>query len=135
MEITKSDKYRVTKQRNVILDVVKDSCDHPTASQIADKVALKDASIGQATVYRALEFLVANGYIIKIKTDSQEVRYDGLIDKHLHLICSKCGQIDDISYSNVNLDSTDLEESGFEPDFNYLQIYGVCKKCKLSHNQ
>ena len=43
---------RNTRQKYVVLKVIKESIDHPTIAEICKMVERVDDSIGQATVYR-----------------------------------------------------------------------------------
>ena len=57
---------KYSRQRNIILDIVKNSYDHPTAETVY-KLARKELpSIGIATVYRNLNQLVDSGEVIRI---------------------------------------------------------------------
>ncbi len=121
--------HRNTKQRQIILDELRKVFSHPTAREIHIIVKKKMPEIGFATVYRNLEFLEKQGEIIKLKTKDKEARYDGESKPHLHLICSKCGEVFDVDDFEVSLQSKQIEKLEFKTDLNCLEINGTCKNC------
>ncbi|MBU1018941.1 MAG: transcriptional repressor [Patescibacteria group bacterium] len=129
----KGTKYRLTKQRQIILEEICKVCCHPTAEDVFKLVRKRLPDIGVATVYRNLDFLEKNGYIIRLKSlcgCSGKARYDGNCNGHIHLICTCCGEVCDIfDCKKFNIKSKELEKSGFNPDLNHLEIPGLCKKC------
>ena len=52
---------RLTPQRRAVLDVLEAARDHPTASDVYDRVRLHAPGIGAATVYRTLQQLAEDG--------------------------------------------------------------------------
>jgi Fur family transcriptional regulator, peroxide stress response regulator len=58
--------------------------------------------ISTATVYKVLDALVENHIIRRVKTDSDVMRYDGIMDKHHHLYCAQTDRIED--YADEDLD-------------------------------
>ena len=51
---------RNTRQRQLVLDVVRGRRDHPTAEQIYQSVREQDAHVSRGTVYRNLNLLCDN---------------------------------------------------------------------------
>jgi len=123
------DNIRITKQRKLILDELRNVHTHPTAKELHKLVLKKNPKIGLATIYRTLDFLEENDLVIKINSNNKEARYDGQIEKHCHLICSSCGKIFDIFDSNLIIKSKELSELEFKPKLEYLEIRGLCKEC------
>ena len=63
---------------------------HPTAEYIIEHIRKNDPNIGSGTVYKVLETLVENKLIIKVKTEKDVMRYDGILENHHHLYCIQC---------------------------------------------
>ncbi|OIP79895.1 transcriptional repressor [Candidatus Peregrinibacteria bacterium CG22_combo_CG10-13_8_21_14_all_44_10] len=123
-------KYRLTNQRQILLEEIQKVHTHPTAEEVYEIVRKRIPNVSFATVYRNLDFLSQNGFIIKLHTKDKKTRYDGYSDPHLHLCCKKCGYVVDIFDCKCKLSaSEDLEETGFSPDLSCLEIPGLCKKC------
>ena len=123
-------KERNTKQKQIILEVLKNDKTHPTIKEIYNKVNKIDSNIGQATIYRNINKLVADGEILKIKIDNNLDRYDGNISNHLHFLCNKCLKIYDIFETNDSFINS--IENKYNLKINNSEIYleGICSSCK-----
>ena len=120
---------RSSKQRDAILQVVKDACDHPTADVIYERVKEQFPNISLGTVYRNLAALCESGEILSINVGDGQEHYDGDNKTHLHLHCKTCGSINDLSLDFDPL-SEMAEETGFKPETSVYLLCGTCKKCK-----
>lgn len=93
---------KVTPQRMSILEAVYHFKDHPTADHIIEYIRQKHPNIATGTVYKVLDTLVSTGLIKKVNTDRDVMRYDGVMDAHHHLYCTKSDLITD--YTDKELD-------------------------------
>lgn len=124
---------KITPQRVVILEAIYKLNNHPTADNIIENIRESHPNIATGTVYKVLETLVENGLIRKVKTDKDIMRYDGIIENHHHLYCSKCDLIED--YIDEDLDNLlknhfkDKNIKGFKIEDIVLQIRGAFDKC------
>ena len=66
---------RYSKQRELILNVLKERKDHPTAEMLYNDIIKIMPTIGIATVYRNLAALYESGQILKIETKQGEVEH------------------------------------------------------------
>jgi len=87
---------RSSKQRELILEIVKGSQAHPTAEDIYAEARKRMPHISLGTVYRNLRQLVTNGNIRSVRFGSEADRFDGMIDAHEHFVCTNCGAVSDI---------------------------------------
>ena len=125
---------KVTPQRLAILEAIIKLNNHPTADNIIDYIRNNHPNIATATVYKVLDALVANGLIIKVKTEKDVMRYDAVMERHHHLYCSESDRIEDF----VDTELTDMIEkyfekkkiSGFKIEDVKLQIIGKFLKEK-----
>jgi Fur family peroxide stress response transcriptional regulator len=101
---------KVTPQRMSILEAIYTLNNHPTAEQIINFIRPKYPNIATGTVYKVLDTLVNNDLVIRVKTEKDIMRYDGVIEVHHHLYCNECDYIED--YENSELD--DLLKKYFE---------------------
>jgi Fur family peroxide stress response transcriptional regulator len=119
---------KVTPQRMAILEAIIKLNNHPTAENIIDYIRKNYPNIATATVYKVLDALVANELIEKVKTESDVMRYDAIMESHHHIYYSDSDRIEDYSDNDLN----ELLEKYFEkkkiPDFKIedikLQIIG-----------
>jgi len=127
---------RMTKQKQIILDVLSKIDTHPTAEYVYDeaKKILPDISLG--TVYRNLGQLVENGEINEIITESGHAHYDFRTDPHYHFVCSECGKIYDFDIDPIApIDTKNQEEKGYCINGYNLWFYGICPNCKKSSSK
>lgn len=123
-----------SRQREIILDLLKESKAHPTAEDILNGVRQTDEKIARGTVYRNLSLLVESGDIIKITTPEGTCRYDYIHKSHCHAVCEKCGKVFDL-YANLDtLLDKELSEIGFSKGESCVSVTGVCKACKKCNN-
>lgn len=87
---------RYSKQRELILNILRNRCDHPTADSIYTEARAIDPTISLGTVYRDLKVLEKTNQILSIETTDDKLHYDGDIRKHSHFVCKSCGNIFDI---------------------------------------
>lgn len=118
---------RLTQQRLIILDYLRSVTTHPTADDIYLAVRKQMPKISLGTVYRNLKFLVDHHYIIQLRADDDKTHYDGNSNDHIHFICEKCGQIQDIMINDY-LDRKKLAPYG-TPHVVICKVYGQCNKC------
>src|SRR5437868_4529986 len=86
----------LTKQRAVVLQVIRDSYEHLTAREVFTHAKDKLPSISFATVYNSLRFLKDLGHIAEIRFGNGASRFDRITTRHDHAICTKCSKLVDI---------------------------------------
>jgi Fur family transcriptional regulator, peroxide stress response regulator len=126
-------KYRNSRQRQRILEILKETKSHPTADWVYKmlKKEIPDLSLG--TVYRNLNMLKEQGHIEKLPFGSTFDRYEVKIKPHYHLVCEKCGIIEDFEmpqYTGINKKAEML--SSFKILRHRIDFIGLCKKCQKS---
>lgn len=89
-------------------------------------------TIAPPTAYRALEFLVENGFVFKIASTNAYAPCDHLGHDHhgLLLICSRCGRADEIESPTIDaLLAETAARVGFRPQRQVIEIEGLCGAC------
>ncbi len=93
---------RLTSQRRIVLDVLDAATDHPCTQEIHRRAA-KDHPIGMATVYRALNRLVAAGLVTRHVFRDGKARYERSgRAPHPHLIDTGTGEIIEVSDAGLS---------------------------------
>ncbi len=122
---------RLTKQRKVILEVLKNIRTHPTADEVYQMVKKTVPNMSLGTVYRNLEILSQCGLIRKIETGGGPKRFDGNINDHQHVRCIECGRLDDIQCESLDLRN---EISGIHCGYEIVdcnvEFLGICPRCQ-----
>ena len=121
---------RFSRQRQMVLDVVKNRTKHPTADKVYEIIKKDHPEISLGTVYRNLNLLSEMGEISRVETSSVKDHFDGNQHPHAHFVCRKCGGVFDL-----NLDISQLLQSakGVEGSFQVedckVLVQGVCEDC------
>lgn len=113
-------KYRMTHQRQVILEEVKKDHLHPTADEIYERVRRRLPRVSKGTVYRNLDILDSCGLIHRIEPGHSQMRFDGETKDHYHLTCVRCGKIED-----APMEPSDNVLEYFENALGHLTRYGI----------
>ena len=119
---------RNSKQRELIREIIKGRCDHPTAEMIYFSAREINPTISLGTVYRNLKLLTDEKEIVTLETEDKRLHYDGDISRHSHFICSKCGKIIDL-FKPAPVPN-ELEEIGVKVSGEKCVYYGSCLECK-----
>lgn len=124
---------RVTSQRLVILRDLRRRGRHATAEEVLTAVRSELPGTAIPTVYATLDLLVELGLARKLDFGAGASLYDARTDPHQHMVCRRCGRIDDL---DGELDAGPLigaaSKLGFRPDKAELVLYGLCAECASS---
>jgi len=124
---------RRTKQKEAILEVLRDTTSHPTADWVYNEVRKEIPNISLGTVYRNLRLLCESGEILELDLCGTLARFDARQDNHYHFRCEKCGRVFDVDLPvDEEIDRRAAQKTGFEVSFHRLEFRGVCKNCQGS---
>lgn len=87
---------RPTPQREVVLKVILEKRDHPTADEIFARVKSSMPTISLATVYNCLEALVQGGLVRQVNFERSPTRYCPNLQEHAHFHDETTGRIVDV---------------------------------------
>ena len=120
----------LTRQREVILEVVCASDEHLTATQVFGRAKEKLPTISFATVYNSLRYLKEAGHISEIQFGNGASRFDGMTHRHDHALCNACGKLVDIEMDMPdNIVEQAAKFSKFEPQSLEFTLRGLCPDC------
>ena len=124
-------KYKRSRQRERILDILRNTDQHPTASWLYDELKKDFKNLSMGTVYRNINILIDQKLIQKIEAGSSFDRFDANTELHYHFICQQCGNIDDLPLEEVftNLNDWVNENTNFNAFKHRLDFYGLCPAC------
>lgn len=123
--------YRKSQQRERILEILKETKSHPTADWVYMKLKEEIPELSLGTVYRNLKVLMEQGLIQKLPFGSTFDRFEAKIAPHYHLVCEKCGVVEDFEmpqYSEINLQAEKM--SAFKISRHRIDFFGLCEKCQ-----
>jgi len=123
---------RITAQRGLILDIVRESYGHLDAGEIYRRARDKDPRISLSTVYRNLNLLQELGVISELHLDEEHHHYELKEEtEHHHLICSGCSRVIEFDSPLVDrLVEQVAREQGFHIDRVHIDLVGLCGECR-----
>jgi len=120
----------LTKQREVVLQVIRDSEEHLTANEVFDRAKQLLPTISFATVYNSLRFLKDAGHIGEISFGNGASRFDALTSRHDHAICTNCGKLVDMEIElPAEIVKLATKFSKFKLESIELTLRGLCPEC------
>ncbi|MDP9727955.1 Fur family transcriptional regulator [Alicyclobacillus tolerans] len=126
----------LTEPRRVILEVIRNATDHPTAADIMEKLAQEGNRFAYATVYNSLKYLTDHGLIQELNIGNGVTRYDGRLENHHHFICEQCGSISEIATPLPSDWLSQLEsQTGFQIDKMNIHFTGLCSSCRQMYKR
>jgi len=128
--------YRRSQQRERILEILEETKSHPTADWIYMRLKEEIPELSLGTVYRNLKVLMEQGLIQKLPFGSTFDRFEAKIAPHYHLVCEKCGLVEDFEmpqYSAINSQAEKM--SAFKISRHRIDFFGLCGKCRKENKQ
>ncbi len=120
--------FRMTSQRQAILDAVRQLRHHPTAKEVFREVRKELPAVSFGTVYRNLDFLVKNSMIKELTFGDGAAKFDGMLHDHHHFVCDRCGAIINLEIPGLTTLAEGIKKknrlTGYRLDF-----YGICDHC------
>lgn len=117
----------MSRYAELILELISQSGEHMTAEQLFLELKKTEPKVVQATVYNNLNVLCQEGLVRKMSVEDSPDRYD-TTQKHDHLVCKKCGALDDINFEDL---TKSLEKQLGEEIISYdLKVFYLCPKCR-----
>ena len=123
---------RNTRQRQVILEQLKQLKTHPTPAELYSIVRKRLPKISLGTIYRNLELLAGEKVIRKLDLGGAQSRFDADLDQHYHVRCQACNKVDDMPQTVDQQDLLKIAKqsfNGYEIFGHRLEFIGLCPPC------
>lgn len=125
--------YRLTPQRQLILNAVRRAGDHVTPEQVYETVHRQNPAISRATIYRTLDFLCEMRLVVAMHWGGHT--YYEIVGEtpHHHIICRKCGEVAELAASLVDAFVESVRrKQRFAIDMNHITLFGLCPACRAT---
>ena len=128
---------KITPARIAILGMFLGGCKPINAEYIYDTVRTEDLNL--VTIYRTLATFVEKGILRSVNVHMDSVHYELADHHHHHVICTTCGDIEEIDICNNSLDSEAIAHSKRFKKIQHhsLEFFGTCNTCsrasRVSH--
>lgn len=122
---------KTTNARLSVLSFL-DSAKTPlSADEIFDHLKLEHEEADKATIYRILDTFYKKGLVNRLEFSEGKYRYELTGEDHHHLICERCGAVEDISDCNIHILEKEIgEKKQFLVTRHSLEFFGVCSICQ-----
>jgi len=124
---------RLTPLRKEVLELIAASRKPVKAYDLLDQLREKHGNAAPPTVYRALDFLLENGFIHKLESINAFVSCHHPAEAHQvpFLICDNCASAQEVCDARVaELIEAQARTFGFRPQAQTLEVHGLCKQCR-----
>ncbi len=122
---------RATKQREAILEILRNTRSHPTANQIYDDVRKDIPNISKGTVYRNLQVLAESGAVTVLNLHGTQGRYEAKREGHYHFRCERCGRVIDLDEPiDQSLNERISRKTGLRVLRHRTEFSGLCADCQ-----
>lgn len=118
----------MTRQRELILNIIQSSDRHPTAEEIFRDAKTVMPSLAYGTVYRNLSLMLDAGEIRLVEVSDGSNRYDKNTEPHDHIMCPVCGAVKDVFWGDLT--PMFREMSGADIVSYELNLRALCDDCK-----
>ena len=126
---------RLTRQRQILLEIIDQSGEHLDADKLFTLAKEKDPKLNRVTVYRTLKLLKAGGLVDELDlmhhNGDQHYYETRMKREHAHVICLRCGRIEEFFGEPLRQMRDQIEEHfGFQIVLARTEVGGYCSHCQ-----
>ena len=121
---------RLTVQRQLVLGVLDEAGgEHLSADDVYERIVGRQPSFQRSTAYRVLDQLCDAGLVRQGYVGGSVARFH-VGDHHHHILCVRCGAVDDLSAADIAADARALAEPrGYAYVDAEVVIRAICAAC------
>jgi Fur family ferric uptake transcriptional regulator len=128
--------YRLTPQRTLIWEVLRDAGRHLTAEEIAAEVQRTLPDVNLSTVYRTLELLVSLDLVVETRLEGVASYYEVSPEPtHHHFVCTRCGAVGHFGDALLAPVHDELGRQDFTVGHIQVTAFGLCRDCQGGDRQ
>lgn len=136
----KSRGVRLTRQRQILLDLIDRSGQHLDAERLFRMAKDIDPKLNRVTVYRTLKILKEGGLVDELdlmhQSGDQHFYETKLKQEHAHVICLRCGRVEEFFGEPLQRLRRQVEDHfGFQILLARTEIGGYCAHCQAIRAQ
>jgi Fur family ferric uptake transcriptional regulator len=125
--------YRLTGPRRALADLIAGRAGTTfTAAELVAEVRGRRLGIGRATVFRAIDLLVALGAVERVDLQNGDHAYVACVPTHHHhIICARCARSVEIGDLGLGAVAREVaRRTGYRVDEHRLELFGLCPDCQ-----
>ena len=123
---------RATPARVALMNLLETTEKPLDVQTMIEYLEKKDIKTDPATVFRIVNMFTEKGLTKQIQLLEGKSRYELAANAdHHHLVCTKCGDIQDISDCGIDqLEKEINKKKGFTVKRHSLEFFGICQSCQ-----
>ena len=126
---------RLTRQRQILLDLIDKTGQHLDAESLYQLAREKDAKLNRVTVYRTLKLLKEGGLVDELdlmhQAGEQHYYETRRKQEHAHVICLTCGKVEEFFGEPLQRLRRQIEAHfGFQIVLARTEVGGYCPHCQ-----
>jgi Fur family transcriptional regulator, ferric uptake regulator len=131
---------RLTRQRQILLDLIDSSGQHLDAEHLYQLAQKRDPKLNRVTVYRTLKLLKESGLVDELDL----MHYEGdqhyyetrRKQEHAHVVCLGCGKVEEFFGEPLQKIRRQVEGTlGYEVAVARTEIGGYCPNCQVARRR
>jgi len=131
---------RLTRQRQLLLDLIEKSGDHLDAETLYKLAIARDPKLNRVTVYRTIKMLKEGGLVDELDLmhfgGDQHYYETRKKQEHAHIICLRCGRVEEFYGDPLTRLRRQVETTfGFQILIARTEIGGYCSHCQVLRMQ
>ena len=131
---------RLTRQRQILLDLIDKSGEHLDAERLYQLAKGVDPKLNRVTVYRTLKMLKEGGLVDELDLmhygGDQHYYETRMKQEHAHIICLRCGRVEEFYGEPLQKLRRQIESHfGFQILIARTEIGGYCSHCQVLRAQ
>src|SRR5438876_8259876 len=131
---------RLTRQRQILLELIDKSGQHLDAENLFQMAKQKDPKLNRVTVYRTLKLLKKGGLVDELDLmhygGDQHYYETRMKQEHAHVICLRCGKVEEFFGEPLQRLRRQIESHfGFHILLARTEVGGYCAHCRILRAQ
>jgi Fur family ferric uptake transcriptional regulator len=127
---------RLTRQRQILLELIDKSGQHLDAERLYLLAKEKDPKLNRVTVYRTLKMLKEGGLVDELDLmhigGDQHFYETRMKQEHAHIICLRCGKVEEFFGEPLQKLRRQVESHfGFQIVLARTEVGGYCSHCQV----
>ena len=128
VDILKLHTLKATPQRLCVLNILKER-GHATLEDIEKSAKAEFPTLSLSTIYRNINEMLKKEILSEVKLASKKDYYEITKENHAHLVCAKCGNIEDFIFDTDEIMKNAQALTSSKIYNTTVSFDTICKEC------